>query len=219
MSYTVITPNIPPRAADMLHKEPWTATVVVGQDEEGNDITREAEYEPTYGMIAPGLYPDEDVVQFDDGTVAARSVEETFIPTTLGVSLCGFLRWINPDGSTRTTPDGAHVETALVVGASREQIADRGLAAYRDEVKTLMCGGAPTMVPIENPVDAVPLTQEQIDAATVALQGQSSPNAELTLDPGATEAPLISVPAEQLAAADIRSAIAVAAQMQGFDPV
>jgi hypothetical protein len=167
-----------------------------------------------YAVVAPGLYPDEAVAQLDSGELVAISVEEDYVPTTLGVSLCAVARVIEADGSTKQAPDLNAVEVSFPVGVSKADLDARGLDAYRREVLLAVLGEPATMRPIDTPADAVPITPEEEAAALDALRADGkSPEATLDVQPLATEEPLLRVGEQQRESGNVRNALTTLAQL------
>lgn len=191
MSYRVVKSKIEPRAEELLVRP------------------------GPYDEVAPGLYPDEAVVELDTGERVAVSVEEDYRDGDLGVNLRGYARWIEDDGSTHRAPDGTPVETVGCAGVAHFEIKERGLDAYRSAMLKMMLGEPPVMRKVENPPDARPLTDAERTKAHEALKGEgSSPDATFSHDPDADEVPLLTVSEDGRASANIRTAIASVAAMR-----
>ena len=116
-----------------------------------------------YDDIAPGLYPDEIAVLLDDGTLVAVSVERHWQANGSGTAFHGYARWINEDGSTKTAPNGAHVEPSISFHADSFTLAEYGEDALATDVARLVLGeelelwrdvpeenGPPSRVPVIN---------------------------------------------------------------------
>jgi hypothetical protein len=97
--YTVVKKKMPERPPEMLKK--------LAPAEQA----RTGEVSP-YDQVAPGLYPDETLVELDTGERVAVSVEPYWLEGG-GVSLHGYARWVEDDGSTKISPDGKPVELSI----------------------------------------------------------------------------------------------------------
>lgn len=182
-----------------------------------------------WAQNAPGLYQvsrsgapcPEAVVELGTGERVAVSVEEDCGDSEGdgnsdgGACLRGYARWIAADGSSETTPDGKVVESEFCCRVSQAQILAHKIDTYRREVLAILLGDPRTMLAIAPPLDARAMTAAEQQAALEALRAEgASPDATFVSDPDAAEVPLIAAGTEQLAAAEIGNAIAVARQMR-----
>jgi hypothetical protein len=165
-NYTVIQSDIAMRDDTMMSREGRIASDV------------------PYNQLAPGLYPDETLVELDTGERIAVSVELEWQPNSQGVTLTGYARHVEDDGTTKTAPDGKHVEVGTSHGFTQEDVAAYGIDALMAEVARVMLGEPPVLMNNEDggPVLAVAevirsqssvraalATISQIQAATLQL--------------------------------------------------
>ncbi len=181
--------------------------------------------DPTIGWDAnaPGLYElsregapaPESVVELNTGERIAVSIEETYVPTTLDVSMRAYARYINDDGSTKKTPDGKDVEVEFSFNVSRADIEEFGIDTFRREgLKVVLGEPRQEKRPIQNDPNAQPLTDVQREELLEALRAEGkSPDATLTLDPDATETYLIDSSEENVQSNNIRKALDTFNQM------
>lgn len=154
----------------------------------------------------PGLYSDESLVQLDSGELVAVSVEMKWPDNNTGLGLHGWARWINPDGSSKTCPEGRSIETSISFTADADTLRRHTKAQLSREVLLAVLGEPATPVPIEHDAEAPPPpAPENLPAGT-------------TLNPEATERDLIPWPQTERDNASIRTAIDhVKAAQNGID--
>jgi hypothetical protein len=65
-----------------------------------------------YDAIGPGLYDDGEIaVTLDNGLIVAVSAIPSWLEDHSGISIAGYARCINSDGSTKLTVHDQHIET------------------------------------------------------------------------------------------------------------
>lgn len=157
-----------------------------------------------YDQLAPGLYPDEQVVQLDTGEFIAVSVEANWLDGA-GVALIGYARWVNEDGSSVLSPDGKQVEVSMSNSFDAGWLAKYSQSTLATEIIQLMLGEPGTMVPVEIipgspgiiPDDSIPETTK--------------------VDLESTEQPMIALSQEGREQGSIRTAIAHVKEMNNIN--
>lgn len=151
-----------------------------------------------YDLPAPGLYPDERLLQLDADDFVAVSVETFFKANGEGVMLIGVARWIEEDGTTKLTPDGKHIERSYNFGFNQDWLDAYGANKLASEIIQLMLGEAPTIVQLP-----------AIDKKKLATAIDGYPEGTV-IDLNKTEQPILDVPKEMLDCVNIRIAISQA---------
>lgn len=204
-SFTIVADKPPPRSPSMLIRnlvdwQGWPEAII------------------PYDLVAPGLYPDETVFQLDSGEEIAISVSTARMPNGGGMSFRGWARVITGDGSTLLDAAGEEMELEFVhivtptAFAALDVAGDPAEGKIAKEIVLLMLGEAPTMVPIENDPDAVPMEVALDDADHAAHPEKAAPGT--VLDHNATEAPMIGWSEEIRMNASIRHALELFARAQ-----
>jgi hypothetical protein len=104
---------------------------------------------PPYDTNAPGLYPNETVVEVDGERVAV-SVDTEWLPNNSGVALHGFGRWLNDDGSTKEDELGRPIETSISNTFDAGWIETHGLQKLADATAALVMGEPQETITVEN---------------------------------------------------------------------
>lgn len=146
-----------------------------------------------YDTNAPGLYPDEQVVQIGDDYIAI-SVEPKWQSNGTGVTLHAWARWLMADGSTQVSPtDGSLVEVQFPASFCNEWLSVHSQSDLASEMIRVMLGEDQTMIPLDT---SNPLPMPQAGWPT-----------GVTVDTTLTECPLLGLPDEALATVRITDAI------------
>lgn len=90
--------------------------------------------------LGPGRYPGEVAVKLATNELVAVSVVPQWLENGAGVSLDGNARWIQPDGTTKLSPDGKHVEANLITTVTAADVAEFGLEPLAKDVALLIVG-------------------------------------------------------------------------------
>jgi hypothetical protein len=76
--------------------------------------------------LGPGLYPSEVALALSGGALVAAGLETAWLPNNGGVSFTAWARWIEADGSSRTTAQGERAEIEFRYTADAATIAAMG---------------------------------------------------------------------------------------------
>lgn len=98
-----------------------------------------------YEDLGPGLYADEIAVELDDGNHVAVSITEEWAPNGSGVHLQAWARWIDENGQTHTSPEGAHVESQASVNVGAQVLAEHSMDVLRKEMLLMVLGEPQTL--------------------------------------------------------------------------
>lgn len=139
MAYTKLEPQPAPRDEELLDREPE-------RDEQGV-ITGP----PPYDVPAPGLYPDEIAVEIDTGELVAVCVSTPWLGNNQGIALHAGARLIEPDGTTKLTPSGLHVEVEIIHNVENPKVERFGRGTLAKEMLLLVLGEPETIVTYDNP--------------------------------------------------------------------
>jgi hypothetical protein len=192
MTATILSKQPPPRAAEMLDRQPAPG---------GGGAP--------YDQAAAGLYPGEKVVKLDSGDLVAIAVEPIWLENNAGLELYASARWVEADGTTKLSPHRAHVEIEFRPHFPTHDVERFGVPALAGEIVKLVLGeGDPAMVPVE---DSPPLDPASLPPG-VRLLDPANPPEGTVLDPAATERPLVPVSPTVLLNINIRRAIALVSQ-------
>lgn len=174
--------NYPERIPELLSHQPA----------EGN-----ASNPAPYDLNAPGLYPNETVVEIA-GEQVAVSVDAEWLPNNSGVALHGFARWLNADGSTKESELGHPLETSISNTFDNGWIDKHGLQALTDATMKMVLG------------EPLPKIKTKVDKDVVAGKRPGLPpgtEGTVSHDSEQSEVPLIMAPEELLMSANIAVAI------------
>lgn len=139
MGFTKMNPQPGPRDEELLDREPV-------RDEQGKIIA-----DAPYDTAAPGLYPNEIAVELDTGEFIAVEVETPWLGNNMGIELHAFARLIEPDGTTKLTPKGQHVEVEIRHNVESPKVERFGREALAKEMLLLVLGEPLTVVEYVNP--------------------------------------------------------------------
>lgn len=99
-----------------------------------------------WDQLGPGRYPGEVVVELASGEKIAVSVDPKWLENGAGVSLDGNARWIEGDGRTKLSAEGAHVESNLMATASLGDVREFGLKPLARDIALILAGEEPRLL-------------------------------------------------------------------------
>lgn len=120
-----------------------------------------------YGENGPGIYPDETVVKLDTGELAAVSVERAWLPNGAGIGFRAYARWINADGSSKTSPGGELVESVMHYTADMAMLQKYAADDVARDMALLALGEEP-LLKLENGSPVIHL--EDADKLSVSVR-------------------------------------------------
>lgn len=138
----------------------------------------------TYGQRAPGLYPDETLVELEDGATVAVSVERHWIANGAGLAFHAYARAIGDDGATELAPNDEHLESCVTYHCPALLLEKYGEQAIADDMARLVLGEDPKLVrdvPVED-------GQPPMSAPVVDLGGEGRLNGSIRFQMRAAKA-------------------------------
>jgi hypothetical protein len=159
-----------------------------------------------WNVVAPGLYPDEEVIKLDSGEMVAVSIEPEWLENNGGIALHAFGRWLNEDGSTHEA-FGFPVETSYSATFNHTDVDEHGVDNLAKAVTALILG------------EDQPNVKVHVDKDVVSGKAPQFPNGAVgvtSMDAARSSRPLIDIPPEAAKSASIRSAIEKVHKLQGL---
>ncbi len=126
--------------------------------------------------LGPGRYPNEVIVSITSGEKIAVSVDPKWLENGAGVSLEGNARWVDDTGQTKLDPNGAHVESNLMVTVTMGDVKQFNLKPLAKDVAVVLIGEGPRLMRPADIINGV-LARPVIDVDQNILNGASIKNA------------------------------------------
>jgi hypothetical protein len=94
---------------------------------------------------APGIHPEESVVELDNGEQVAVSVRREWMENGAGIAFHASARWIEADGTTKMAPNGAQIISKHTHLPSMVTLNAHGADAIATELALLVIGEDPKL--------------------------------------------------------------------------
>ena len=136
--------------------------------------------------LGPGLYLDESVARLDSGELVAVSAKLERAASSNGVTVIGWARAINPDGSTMLDPDSGELEVEFRPGFTAHDLSEHGSSTLIRWTLLAMLGEElPTRAIPGGEVSVLPLADDVLSSISIRSALAASSSAEADIDAGA----------------------------------